>query len=499
MRKIRIGIALFALLSAMLYLVAFQRAPQASAADVVLQANSMAVTPSYGGTVHRDSTATGGSSLLLLSNSTAAKTISLAASSAVTVRAKGQQCFGAPTMTVAVDGKAVISTAVSATAWTTFTTPVTISAGSHSLSVAFSNDFGIILCDRNLLVDTVTVTPAVVSSPPSTSPPTTTPPVQVNYHGLVGGNQSGALFQMSDADLGRELDMAAAAGVRLMRLGVDWSSIEYNKGVRDWSGTDRVVNAIVARGMSPLGLVTYAPPWATGSSDSHTPPTDPNTFAAFAKDAATRYLGKIPAWEVWNEPNIVAFFKPKPNIATYNKLLTASYTAIKSVSADLTVVSAGLSPAGDNGTDIAPLTFIKGIYSAGANKYLDAVGMHPYTYPALPNDPTTASWSAFQLMTPMRAVMVAGGDTSKLMWLTEYGAPTGSDPNAVTESVQAQTISIVLQTARDTAWLGPAFIYAIRDAGTNLADREDNFGVIRRDFTTKAGYAALKAFATASQ
>lgn len=493
MRKIRLGIALFALLSTLLSMVAFQRAPRAAADDAVLVANSMAVTPSSAASVYPDKTATGGSSLLLQSNSIASKTISLPASTSVTVRVKGQQCFGAPTMSVAVDGKTVISTAVSATSWTTFTVPVTIPAGSHSFSVAFTNDF-VFFCDRNLFVDSIAVTPAVASNPP-----TTTPPVQVNFHGLVGGNQSGALFQMSDADLGRELDMAAAAGVRLIRLGVDWSSIEFNKGVRDWSGTDRVVNAVVARGMSPLGLVTYTPQWASGSSDSHTPPTDPNTFASFAKDAAARYLGKIAAWEVWNEPNIVAFFKPKPNIATYNKLLAASYTAIKSVSANLTVVSAGLSPAGDNGTDIAPLTFVKGIYSAGANKYLDALGMHPYTFPALPNDPTTASWSAFQLMTPMRAVMVAGGDTAKLIWLTEFGAPTGTDPAAVTESVQAQTISIVLQTARDTAWLGPAFLYSIRDAGTDPSDREQNFGVLRKDFSAKAGYAALKAIATASQ
>ncbi|CAN5134588.1 hypothetical protein BH09ACT8_BH09ACT8_07660 [soil metagenome] len=163
-----------------------------------------------------------------------------------------------------------------------------------------------------------------------------------------------------------------------------------------------------------------APQWATGSTDSHTPPTDPNTFATFAKAAA--------------------------------------YTSIKSVQSTLTVISAGLSPAVDNGSDIAPVTFVKGIYSGGANKYLDALAMHPYTYPALPPDPT-----------------------------------------AVTETFQAQTISVVLQTARDTAWLGPAFLYNIRDSGTNLADREQNFGILKRDFTPKAGYAALQAIATAAQ
>ncbi|MCV7228302.1 hypothetical protein [Mycolicibacterium komossense] len=131
---------------------------------------------------------------------------------------------------------------------------------------------------------------------------------------------------------------------------------------------------------------------------------------------------------VTRQPNIVSFFQPKPNIATYNKLPAAAYTAIKGVQPSLTVISAGLSPAVDNGSDIAPVTFVKGIYSGGANKYLDALAMHPYTYPSLPNDPTTASWSAFQQLTPMRAVMVAGGDTAKLIWLTEFGAQPARIP-----------------------------------------------------------------------
>ena len=496
MRQLRSGIALFVVLAAVLYMVALQRAAEATAADAVLEADSMTSVPATAGIISRDTTATGAASVLMQSNSTLTKVISLPASTAISVKAKGQQCFGAPYMTVAVDGKAVLNTAVGATAWTAYAVPVTIAAGTHTVTVAFTNDL-VFFCDRNLFVDTVAITPAATSTPPATTPPVT--PVTVIGHGTVGGCGGGPLLSLSDADLGRELDAAKAAGMRSIRLDIDWSAIEGVKGQQNWANTDRIINAITTRGMTPLGLLTYAPQWASGSTDSHTPPTDPNTFATFAKSAATRYLGKVPAWEIWNEPNIVSFFKPKPNITTYNKLLAAAYTSIKSVQPTLTVISAGLSPAVDNGSDIAPVTFVKGIYSGGANKYLDALAMHPYTYPSLPTDPATASWSAFQQLTPMRAVMVAGGDTAKLIWLTEFGAPTGTDPTAVTEAFQAQTISVVLQTARATAWLGPAFLYNIRDSGTNLADREQNFGILKRDFTPKAGYAALKTIATAAQ
>ena len=85
-----------------------------------------------------------------------------------------------------------------------------------------------------------------------------------------------------------------------------------------------------------------------------------------------------------------------------------------------------------------------------------------------------------------------GETRPKLIWLTEFGAPTGTDPSAVTEAVQAQIIQIALQSAQDTAWMGPAFIYEIRDAGTDPSDREQNFGILRRNFTPKQAYGVVR-------
>ena len=324
-----------------------------------------------------------------------------------------------------------------------------------------------------------------------------------NSHGHVGGNGGHWLLALPNEDLGRELDAARAAGMRYMRVDVDWSQIEPVRGQRDWSNTDRVINAIVARGMCPLGLVTYTPLWAANSADhptdTHFRPSNPNEFAKFAKDAASRYLDRIAVWEVWNEPNSADFFKPVSDVASYANLLAAVYNSIKSVSSSLFVISGGLAPAQDNGKDIAPLTFIKGLYSMGANRYFDAFAMHPYTFPALPYDPTTSSWSAFQQLLPMRDIMVGGGDIDKLIWLTEFGAPTGTAPVAVTEDVQAQTVSIVLLVARVVEWFGPAFVYSIRDAGTDQADIQQNFGILRRDFTPKQAYGMVSQFGWSSQ
>ena len=100
-------------------------------------------------------------------------------------------------------------------------------------------------------------------------------------------------------------------------------------------------------------------------------------------------------------------------------------------------------------------------------------------------------------MWSMRDTMVAGGDKGKGIWITEFGAPTGTGAGAVSESVQADTIRIVLQAAKETPWIGPAFVYSMRDSGTNKADREQHFGVLRRDFTPKPAASIVQQFASA--
>lgn len=314
--------------------------------------------------------------------------------------------------------------------------------------------------------------------------------------GQVGVALGSAVWNSSPDEVRRELELAHDAGAHFVRVDVDWSRIEPERGTLDWSSTDQVVDAVIAAGMVPTGLVAYTPRWAAnpadGPPDTHFRPRDPALFARFAETAAIHFRARIPVWEVWNEPNLTDFYKPTPNLDEYTALLTATYKALKSVDTELIVVSGGLSPAIDGNGDITPVMFTEGLYARGANRYFDALGMHPYTFPALPDDPSTAPWNAFLQMWQMHDVMARGEDGAKTIWMTEFGAPTGNAPDAVTEQVQAQTIKTVLTRARETSWLGPAFVYSLRDMGTDPSDREQNFGLLRRDFSAKPSYSAIR-------
>ncbi|MDJ0395788.1 beta-xylosidase [Rhodococcus sp. G-MC3] len=314
---------------------------------------------------------------------------------------------------------------------------------------------------------------------------------------LIGGSPGATLGGLSDADLDRELTLARNAGMFGVRVDIDWSNIEAVRGRFNWTNTDRVLNAIVSHGMCPLGIIGYTPQWARVAAavgDSHSRPADPAIYAAFVGTVVQRYLAHMNLWEVWNEPNIVGFFKPQPDVTAYSLMLRAAYQKIKALQPNSTVLSGGLAPATNNGINIDPTTYLQQMYQLGANAYFDDFNLHPYTYPALPNDPSTASWNTAMKLWPMRDVMVAGGDTAKQIWLTEFGAPTGTAPNAVSEQGQSDTVGIIMDAVLGNSWIGPAFVYSTRDSGTNVADSEQNFGLLRRDFLPKLAYGRVRDF-----
>ncbi len=315
----------------------------------------------------------------------------------------------------------------------------------------------------------------------------------------IGGSPGATLGALSAGDLDRELTLARNAGMFAIRVDIDWSSIESVRGRFNWTNTDRILTAIVSHGMCPLGIIGYTPAWArvpAAAMDSHSRPSNPDTYAAFVATVVTRYRDHMNLWEVWNEPNIVGFFKPSPDVAAYSALLRAAYPKIKQLQPGSTVLSGGLAPAADNGVNIDPTTYLSELYRLGANAYFDAFNLHPYTYPALPNDPSTAGWNTAMKLWPMRDIMIAGGDSAKQIWLTEFGAPTGTAANAVSEQTQSETIGIIMDAVLGNSWIGPAFVYSVRDAGTNAADPEQNFGLLRRDFSPKLAYGRVLDFTT---
>ena len=103
--------------------------------------------------------ASGGRAARFFRNATLTKTVSLPASSQVTMTAGGTQCQGPPVGSVKIDGTEVLGAGAATRAFADYTSPANITAGQHTVTLTFTNDFATSTCDRNLEVDKLTFSP----------------------------------------------------------------------------------------------------------------------------------------------------------------------------------------------------------------------------------------------------------------------------------------------------------------------------------------------------
>ncbi|WP_432826340.1 carbohydrate-binding domain-containing protein [Dactylosporangium sp. CA-092794] len=130
----------------------FMHGSRARPTAVDLEAESMRVTSGAAGT-YRDPAASGGSALQMWTAATASTQLTAPAATRLVVRARGDQCSGAPVMRVQVDGRVVETVQVHASSWTDYPVAGSWGAGAHTLTLSFANDLVTEACDRNLHID----------------------------------------------------------------------------------------------------------------------------------------------------------------------------------------------------------------------------------------------------------------------------------------------------------------------------------------------------------
>ena len=312
-----------------------------------------------------------------------------------------------------------------------------------------------------------------------------------------GGN----FLNMTDAQLTAFLNDFDTTKALYIRIDLAWSVVQpTNSTTWDFSRYDRLINAIRAKGLKVLAMPTYCPAWANGgySNDKYPPTADhANSWYNFVKACGDRYIPLgVDVWEMWNEPNINAFWMPQANAANYtNIVLKPGSNAIRASAAALeetvTVITGGLSPAATNGTNISPADFVTGIYANGGKSYFDALGHHPYSFPEGPY--STSAYSAFQQTPGLNQIMLNNNDGNKKIWATEVGFHTGNTSiGGVSEALQAQYVADAYNRWNSWSFTGPMIWYTYQDSGTNMNDREQNFGLKRYNGTFKPAWQAYK-------
>jgi len=295
-----------------------------------------------------------------------------------------------------------------------------------------------------------------------------------------------------------QLAAMRAIGITSIRLDANWDWVQYaGPGTFDWTLLDQVVRSVRAAGMSVDLIIDGCPPWAAAagaSGDASPQPASSGQYADFAAEVAARYAPEgVNMFEIWNEPNRGQSWQPRPNPAAYTAILVQASRAIRKVDPSAFIISGGLGPAVTNGTNISPVSFLEAMYADGAKGSFNAVGYHPYSYPAMPN--TYEAWSGWSQMSQtspsIRSIMTSHGDSSIPVWITEVGAPS-SGPDGVGVTAQANEFTQAITDAQNTSWVGGLYLYSWQDEGTDQTNNEDWFGLLTAAGAQKPAYTAVQ-------
>lgn len=298
--------------------------------------------------------------------------------------------------------------------------------------------------DAGIAQSATATPPSTATSPPPTpesQPPTPTstpepPPTPIPAAPEVASPDFGVQVflwwrpEVADRDLGLVKDH----GFRWVRQTFAWEDIEgAGKGQFDWSTPDRIVQQVNDHGLYLLTRLSSDPEQSLWAGS---PPGNGQNFADFARSVAGRYCGRIQAYQIWNEPNLMREWGGRsPNPAEYAAFLGQAYSAIKQACPSAIVISAGMAPTGYTDVAYDDIAFYEGMYQAmggSSGGYFDMLGAHGAGFAAPPElDPAQAAanqvpyggyrFFSFRHVEDIRAVMERFGDGGKRIAILEFG------------------------------------------------------------------------------
>ncbi len=326
--------------------------------------------------------------------------------------------------------------------------------------------------------------------------------------------------------------LIAAAGFKWIRQEFTWEDIEiHGKGDFEdrrheparsaWTKYDQIVELAETYDINIMARLSNPPAWTralTNTVGAFAPPDDLTDYGDFVEAVVSRYKGRIPAYQIWNEPNIYPEWGEYPISAeAYTDLLKEGYNRVKKVDPEAIVVMGALAATIEldrqrrydaNGWPTSPgglsdVLFLQQMYDAGAAPYFDVLAMQGYGLWSGPTDrrmqPRVLNFSRPLYV---REVMVRNGDAHKPIWLSELGwnavpPESGIPPiyGQVTLEQQARYAALAYQRLEaEWPWLGVGFYWFFKQADDR--ERAGNpqyyFRMVEPDFTPLPVYEAIK-------
>lgn len=297
----------------------------------------------------------------------------------------------------------------------------------------------------------------------------------------------------------RQLAMLKALGLRWVRVDLHWDHMEPQAGAWRYDLLDPLMHTLQQGGFQPVVYLVGTAPFAatvpagTPFRDQY-PPRDNAQYAARITALAQRYPF-VKHWQVWNEPNIQPFWRPREDPDAYGRMLQASARSM--VDAGLTdrqIVTAGMAyysqmPLRGNAL------MLEALHASGALQSAHVVAYHPYSdEPEGDPDPADPDNYIHRAHTLNQRLRSAGASQ---IWATEWGWSTYQGEKdfqtQITEAQQADYLlrRLMLMMALD---YDRVFWFSLADIDKIVSARDRHYGLVRPDASPKPAWHALQRF-----
>ena len=202
--------------------------------------------------------------------------------------------------------------------------------------------------------------------------------------------------------------------IRLWDARVGWMYLEQQKNVWQFERLDEYVDWAESHGVDVLLPLGVPPRWASARPNergayglgSAAEPANMNEWRIYVRTLAKRYHGRIYAYEIWNEANLLEFYSG--SIGTLTRLIEVASEELRKVDPQAKIVA----PSGQ-GLD-GRETWTSRLLNQGAGKLVDVVSFHLYHAPSSPE-------SMIAPILHMRELNAHAGLATKPLWNTESG------------------------------------------------------------------------------
>ncbi|WP_217474543.1 hypothetical protein [Stutzerimonas stutzeri] len=280
------------------------------------------------------------------------------------------------------------------------------------------------------------------------------------------------------------LQLLHDAGIASVRTDAHWAFVERK---RDRLEVEPHWQAYLAgneaQGIDNLFILGYGNSFHGAGEKPRSEPVR-SAFNRYVAFVAEQFRGRIKHYEVWNEWDAE---NPTDSQFTqdYARLIADAAGIIRQHDPNAKVLAGAVTTEGiESG-------FATRLIEAGVMQSIDGLSLHPYVHCRGRGKNTPEAWIEWLADVDLELSSAAGQPVP--LYLTEMSWPAYQGSCGIDEHLQAAYLVRSFFLARTLPNVRGYWWYDWRNDGTNVREREHNFGLLRQDYALKPAYRALKA------